>query len=266
MVRALIDTGAEVNLVSESVVQRLRAGRRAVRMELAGTAETSSQVVRAMTTLRLSSAQREVCELPLKALVLPRLTAYKPPLTSIPSNWTHLEGLSLADDVKGLSRIDAVLGADIYASIIRPEVQRGDVDAPIAQSTRLGWILIGSLGGESRTARAHCHVLRSLDDELGSQLRRFWEVEELPPTSTLTQEELACEENFRETHRRNKDGRYLVRLPLRADPRLELADSERVARAALPRLERRLATQPELRAAYIQFMDKYERLGHITPA
>ncbi|XP_032690792.1 uncharacterized protein LOC116853725 [Odontomachus brunneus] len=125
IVRALIDTGAEVNLVSESVVQRLRAGRRAVRMELAGAAETPSQVVRAMTTLRLSLSQGEECKLPLEALVLPRLTAYKPPLTSIPRNWTHLEGLSLADDVTGLSRIDAVLGADIYASIIRPELRRG---------------------------------------------------------------------------------------------------------------------------------------------
>ncbi|XP_032690793.1 uncharacterized protein LOC116853726, partial [Odontomachus brunneus] len=109
-------------------------------------------------------------------------------------------------------------------------------------------------------------MLRSANDELGSQLRRFWEVEQLPPTSMLTQAELACEEIFRDTYGRTEDGRYMVRLPLRADPRLELGDSERIARAALLRLERRLATQPELRAAYIHFMDEYERLGHMTPA
>ncbi|XP_011884025.1 PREDICTED: uncharacterized protein LOC105571160 [Vollenhovia emeryi] len=61
--------------------------------------------------------------------------------------WPHLQDLLLADkDFTSPEHIDLILGADVYAQILEDGVVKGDADAPIAQRTSLGWIILGPSG------------------------------------------------------------------------------------------------------------------------
>ncbi|XP_032688818.1 uncharacterized protein LOC116852490 [Odontomachus brunneus] len=199
---------------------------------------------------------------PIEALILPRLTDYRPTVTEIPQEWHHLAGLPLADDYRNVAPVMAVLGAEVYAAIVLPQIRRGPPQAPMAQATRLGWLIMGSTTQARAARHASCNTLQSECDPLLDQLRRFWAVEEVPEANTLTPEEEECEQHFRETHGRLADGRYQVRVPFQQGS--ALGDSKPAARASLTRLERRFQSQPELREAYVAFMSDYERLGHMS--
>ena len=59
-------------------------------------------------------------------------------------NWPHLKQLTLADpEYMKPKSIDCLLGADIYKSIMLEGMKVGPDDAPMAQNSRLGWILLG---------------------------------------------------------------------------------------------------------------------------
>nr|CAI5820879.1 unnamed protein product [Callosobruchus analis] len=66
------------------------------------------------------------------------------------------------------------------------------------------------------------------DEELSTQLRKFWEPEELPEVATLSKEEQACEHHFETAHARDSHGRFVVRLPFKSNPDL-LGQSKPIA-------------------------------------
>ncbi|XP_026744950.1 uncharacterized protein LOC113506309 [Trichoplusia ni] len=87
------------------------------------------------------------------------------------------------------------------------------------------------------------------DDEL---LRKFWELEEPSGTKRmLTEEETKCEELFKTTTTRNKDGRYVVKLPGIAEKRLK-------------GLEVRLARNDKLKVEYAKVIQEYLSLNHMV--
>ncbi|XP_025155791.1 uncharacterized protein LOC112588842 [Harpegnathos saltator] len=265
VVRALIDQGSEVSLVSEALAQRLRASRRSVDVGLSGVSEGPSQRVRASTSLRLRATAGLPFSTTVEALILPRLTAYHPPQRArLTGKWSHLRNLRLADDHDDDERIEAILGAEVFAEIVLTGLRRGPRGAPVAQRTRLGWVLFGALPSAAGAGGSHCHVVQCASDNMADLLRRFWEVEEIPVASPLSEEERACEEFFAASFRRRADGRYQVRLPFRSPPtELSLGDTRRIATASLHRLERRLLRQPSLGGAYRDFLVDYERQGHM---
>lgn len=106
----------------------------------------------------------------------------------------------------------------------------------------------------------------STGDSLNAMLQRFWEVDNLDQGRAFTAEEQRCEDHFRRTVRREPDGRFTVRLPLRDDRVAYLGDSSHQAQRRFMTTERRFQTDPTFRDAYFQFMEEYARLGHMEPA
>ena len=77
-------------------------------------------------------------------------TSKLPPKAIKPSRWPHIDHLQLLDpDIMNPKNIDCILGAQAYARIALPDNIPGLPDEPCAQSTRLGWILIGASVVES---------------------------------------------------------------------------------------------------------------------
>ena len=149
------------------------------------------------------------------ALVSKRLTTPTPSRPISADNWGHIKGLPLADaDFGTPSRVDVLLGADVCAKLFR-ESREGPPGTPAAIPTPLGWALLGAVDVRvSGTLQDWARVLQvRCDTELQEQLRRFWELEEMPSNPTLTPDELSCEETFNREHRRDASGRYHVRLP-----------------------------------------------------
>jgi hypothetical protein len=167
------------------------------------------------------------------SLVMPRLSAYSGGTETGAVSWPHVEGLELADpDFFARDPVELLLGADAYAHIVLPDLRRGGTLEPIAQHTRLGWILLGAVG-TSQVASVSSLQCSTMED-LATFVRRFWEWEEPPRTALpLSAEEQGCEYFFSQTHQRLSDGRYQVRLPLRP----ELPDLAFTRRAASRLLE-----------------------------
>ncbi|XP_031789007.1 uncharacterized protein LOC116417952 [Nasonia vitripennis] len=141
-----------------------------------------------------------------------------------------LDGLALADpEINSADPIDIIIGADVY-----------------------------------HTGRALFSLTCTIDEDFSRLITRFWEQEQaesVKPTP-LTQDERECEEHFAKTHKRNTDGRYVLRLPFRPN-RIYLGNSRPAALAALHRLEQRLKRCPSVNEKYNEFMEGYISRGHM---
>ena len=92
-------------------------------------------------------------------------------------------------------------------------LRRGLPGQPIAQETRLGWIISGntqSQGGE--TSRPACNAMTSSTigqdgRSLSRLLQPFWELDEPTPRAQRSLVDAGCENLFVNEHRRRSDGR-----------------------------------------------------------
>ncbi|XP_029158967.1 uncharacterized protein LOC114931164 [Nylanderia fulva] len=264
-VRALIDPASEVSIVTEAVAQRLRLPRLpfAVTIYGVGGQRTGKAKGKVMITVRSRTSN---FSLEVKALILPQLTARASRVDAETITWPHLQGIRLADStfLEG-DPIELLLGADVYASIMKQGMRKGAPSQPLAQQTTFEWILSGvvcAVGNSDSATTLQCTV----GEDLNTVVRRFWEQEELPePSRILSREEQQCEEIFVRTHQCGADGRYLVRLPV-VGSLPDFASSHRVALRCLNHMEKRFQRDPTLQEQYQGFMREYESLGHMIPA
>ncbi|GFT25027.1 integrase catalytic domain-containing protein [Trichonephila clavipes] len=76
-------------------------------------------------------------------------------------------------------------------------------------------------------------------------------------------EDELCESIFVNSHIRNADGRYILKLPFRDDS--SIGDSKEGALKRFYSLERKLHSNNQLKEQYTEFMKEYQNLGHMTP-
>lgn len=263
-VRALLDQGSESTFVTESVAQALRAPRQRTSIPVTGLGGNPAGHVRNAAILTIEPIVGNGRGITVRALILTKLTANPLPRVSGCDRWQHLRGLQLADsDPNASDQIDLLIGADCYGFVLLDGMRQGGPGAPFAQRTIFGWVLSGSTSNPQTTTTSlhvqHCNTTCDLDQTL----RQFWETEELPRKTYLTDDDVKCEEHFVNTHQRASDGRYIVRLPFKTKPPLALGDSRAIATASFNRLERRFERKPDQAVAYREFLEEYERLGHM---
>ncbi|XP_046963315.1 uncharacterized protein LOC124532456 [Vanessa cardui] len=165
------------------------------------------------------------------------------------------------------NKIDLLLGAEVYCQIITEGLMRGPPGTPIAQNTRLGWILSGQASCDRET-NTSC-TIASLHTNITNEefnLKQFWELESDNFTleKQLTPDEKRCEEIFQETTKRDDFGRYIVKLPFKeADPSCKYGNSREIALKRFLMLERRFIKSPHLKSEYTHVISEYLQLGHM---
>ncbi|XP_076298609.1 uncharacterized protein LOC143217848 [Lasioglossum baleicum] len=262
--RVLLDQGSEVSFVRESICQQLHLPRQHACLPIYGIGAGHNVTTRGVSTFVISS-MTEPFTCKINAFILPTLKHYTPTVATLHAIWSHIQGLTLADPSYLESQpIDIVIGVDVYSCIIRPDIRRGADKTPVAQLTKLGWVISGpAASGCSHSASVGVSSFQcGVDRELYELVQRFW-VQEEPNTqhdTMLTESERNCEEHFSLTHSRDQTGRYVVRLPFVKNPR-ELGDSRTAALRILLRNEKALASRPQVREKYIEFLEEYESLG-----
>jgi len=278
IVRALLDQGSELTLISESLTQALKLRRFRMPISICAVGCVDAGACRYATQLRISSVHSSEPALCVTASILRSLTQYSPSRAASPVRWEHLDGLPLADSQPtSADPIEIIIGADLYGEIILDGLRKGSVGQPIAQNTIFGWILSGPTAPPTSApptsvspASGHCcsHVTFSREDPLSLDraLRRFWEVEEIPRKTLLTPDEQRCEEHFLATYSRCADGRYIVRLPFKTGPPLNIGYSRGAASRCLNGLLRRFKQSPALQKEYSAFLREYQELGHMREA
>lgn len=236
-IRILIDQGSEVSLISEETVHRLKLSRTTGSIPLAGIGNLYAGHTRGIVSLTLHSLHQTTLHCQVRAYILNRLTARQPNFEGCPRRWPHLQNLKLADpDFDCPGPIHLVLGSDAYGQVICPGLIKADAASPIAQKTIFGWILSGPVSSDKPSTSVHGFV-NTVDTELQDCLAKFWTQEEIPDAGdrTLTEDERECERHFAATHSQHASGRYIVRLPLKGDPK-RLGDSRSAAFRSIRRL------------------------------
>lgn len=270
--RALLDQGSEVSFISEAAAQSLKLSRRSAAIPIIGIGAQRNNVSNGLVTLNITSRINAEISLKIDALVLPKLTTYLPPAQINYYQWSHLNGLQLADPhFSTPGKIDLIFGGSVYSQILEDGLCRGTSEAPIAQKTSLGWVLSGPLAindpSDSISVQHSVTGLQcSIDNELLDSLQRFWSQEEFvsQPYAPLSPEETQCENHFQTTHSRDLQGRFVVRLPLKRSV-IDFGDSRTVALQSLKRLENRFLSNSVLKSAYSDFLKEYRDLDHLRP-
>ncbi|XP_076659820.1 uncharacterized protein LOC143363084 [Halictus rubicundus] len=264
VVRALIDQGSEVSMMTEALAQRLQLPRTTSLVDIFGVGGQQLARARGRINLDISSSRGDTIKV--SAILLPKLTGYVHSSLAQPRSWKHLQGLELADPLPAkASPIEVLLGADAYPAIVLEGVRKDAPDEPIGQLTVFGWIITGMAG--TTTASLHAQVHQAIVGEpLSTLVRRFWEQEELQDAhTTLTAEERECEDHYAATHSRTPEGRYQVRLPFQKAGVIS-SGSRTAAWRALRRMEQRFEREEDFRRLYGDFLREYETLGHMSPA
>lgn len=163
--------------------------------------------------------------------------------------------------------IQMLLGIGFWATIIESDIIYSSTGLKAQRST-FGYIIFGSID-QSELFDTHYVALRTIIDEeniclIDQLMSRFWELEERSDDE-LTAEEIYVNENFERTTTRNKEGRYVVRIPFIEKERT-LGESRGIALQRFLQLERKLCRQPEIREKYNEFMREFLNLGHMRLA
>ncbi|XP_070530017.1 uncharacterized protein [Cardiocondyla obscurior] len=276
-VRALIDQGSEMTFVSESVANLLRLKRVRCPVTISAVGGKNAGTYKFATRVVISSVENRAPSLEILALILPKLTSYSPRCASGLQSLSHLRGLKFADvDPTNGEPINMILGADIYSEIILEGLKKGAPGQLIAQNSIFGWILSGPVGARDSDASGvlpppriavHLSVKQDTDAvELTDALERFWISEEPPEHHAPSIEDEQCESHFVNSHSRRPDGRYVVRLPFKNPPPLEIGHSRSRALNCIRALLRRFRSNPDLASEYRDFMNEYASLGHMRLA
>lgn len=180
-VRALIDQGSQVSIISETLAQRLRLQRTRTAFTIFGIGPRSSRA-KGEVSLQLTSTVTGA-KVTAVAVILPRLSLYQGTTSQRSTLWPHLRDLQLADpDFMANDPVELFLGAGIYANILQEGLCKGSPTDPVAQRTVFGWIVSGGVSfssSESPTSGT-CTV----DQELTQLVQQFWEQEAESQVST----------------------------------------------------------------------------------
>ena len=179
---ALLDSGADTSLCTESVLRELCVTGPTEELTLgnvegAGMTRSAMKVALKVSALSAEGGSEPV-EVP-EVFSVPQLNI-KPQRvdwTRRPQ-WRHLEGISIPD-TNG-QKIELLLGANVLEAILQREARVGKPGQPAAIRTHFGWCLTGSVAQLLPVgAREVMHVTRHRDDgdELQTLMKEWWSTE-----------------------------------------------------------------------------------------
>ncbi|XP_052749871.1 uncharacterized protein LOC128200456 [Galleria mellonella] len=265
--RALLDSGSQNCFVSSKLCEFLNVSIIQSTIHISGVGHTVSQSNKLCDINMRSKTNEYNTSTRIKCFILPCITS------SLPS--THIDSatLSIPDDIcladptfNSPSAIDLLIGADVFWDLL-DEGRLRLPSGPYLQKSKLGWLLSGPLLIPNNNLHSNkviqCNFAQM--SSLDIQLRKFWELEEVSGSKNLlTEDERQCEESFINTTKRDSNGRFAVRIPLKESADA-LGDSYEKAKSRFLSLERKLNKSPKYKEMYVNFMREYINLNHMTP-
>jgi len=257
--RALLDTCATANFISESVVERLGLPMHAnpTTIGAINTMVTESKgVVRIVIRSLRDDFSKELTCLTIPAIA-DRVPAEIFPRHSI----TIPPNIRLADPEFHIPRaVDLLIGSGTTLSLLSVgQINLSSAECDLyLQKTRLGWVVAGST-----SVQPSSRSMRSYLSKLETQIANFWSLEEVTESTLKSREETECETQFTDTVSRNSVGHYVVRLPFR-EIRKRLGESRSIALKRFSTLERKFNRDESFKAQYVRAFTEYLSLGHLS--
>ncbi|XP_038106574.1 uncharacterized protein LOC119766211 [Culex quinquefasciatus] len=264
--RALVDSGSEASLISESCVSKLGLPRANGKVAVTGMGQQAAGTTRGVVKLEIANRFDDTSVLQTMAYVMGKLTS------TLPTQLCQVHPSLLDRDVQDFladpayqrpGPIDLILGCDVFLALLRPGQVKDDGGVPVAQNTIFGWIVSGNQAIYTHRIQANVSIVNlHAELDINRTLRMFWEQEEIPKPAQLTPSEEAAAEFFKSTLSREKDGRFIVRLPF-DESKPALGESLGPAIKRLRSMERRFRSDSEFHKLYSDFLTEYQALGHM---
>ncbi|CAH0714118.1 unnamed protein product, partial [Brenthis ino] len=219
-VRALLDSGSQSSFITKSLQQKLAINSNPISVNVIGIGHSDNQI-KESCVIQLKSIYNNF-KTKLNCLVLHRLTGNLP---KAPINIQQLNipsHLHLADpDFNQPAPIDILIGADLFWQLMKNDRISLGANKPILQYSSFGWLIGGPISYQAKQVLCNNSVINDNfpnENKIDNLLAKFWELEELPQKTILSETELACENHFRSHTLRLPSGRFSVKLPLRDSP------------------------------------------------
>ena len=250
--RALLDSGAQLSMMTEDCAQRLQLKRTPNSMRLNGIV-SSQNISSSVVIFKIQTPCVPFFEV--KALVRPNLSQFLPTHSFKVKGCFQSRSINLADPEFMESRqFDLILGSDVYEHVVLDGKLQEDNSLHL-RNTIFGWVVSGKILEQKNQV----HTVTVLETDI--DLKRFWELEEVQLPQKMT-EEIQCEQHFIDTTKQDEDGRFIVKLPFK-QPQRALSDSFVQAKRRFLSLERRLTANPQLHEKYRAFIKEFMDLGHL---
>lgn len=264
IIRALCDSGSQLNLITEHVAQQmgLRKVKQKIPINGIGASMCASGYadvvfIHRCNTNTIASA---------RILIVSKISSTLPE-QRFDNPFTMINEEEYADPNFNIpSKIEALLGIGVWTEIMNERIIRQNLgnQSLLAQHTKLGWVISGRTG-QCNSIQARRCFLAIDNDQLHDQLQRFWETEAMPTSKKLTTEEQLAEDIFVSTHQRDETGRYIVRIPWKPSAP-KLGNSKNMALACFRSLERKFNKDPQLHKLYKDVIDEHRNMNHFVPA
>ncbi|XP_011858660.1 PREDICTED: uncharacterized protein LOC105556189, partial [Vollenhovia emeryi] len=257
--RLLLDSASQSNFLSKALCERLQLATQKYSCSVGGLASSINVTESASTVIQ---SKRTAYHTKINFLIIERIID-KLPLSDI--DVAHLripDNIRLADDRFHMSdKIDGILGASIFWSLLCIGQVRLGRFQPTLQKTHLGWIVSGSVTDQGQPNTSVCCF--SSEVQLRDGIEGFWKIEEVDKAPVASKDDEDCETHFRETHQQDDTGRFTVSFPFKGHTD-ELGESYDGALKRFYKLEQRFNRDPRLKEEYVRFMEEYITLNHMT--
>ncbi|XP_044729531.1 uncharacterized protein LOC123292882 [Chrysoperla carnea] len=259
--RFLLDSASQSNFITSECCQVLNLPIVKVFTSVIGIG-SHTKSVRGQTNILVSSRFDPTKCYPLECLVIDKITNQLPSTNIDITSFEHLKDLCLADETFHVpSTIHGIIGASMFAQLLGTAKVIGPSLSPIAVHTPLGYVVMGEVPTCSDTTTTQNFY--AITTPVESLVKRFWELEEVPESSSPNPEDMECEKIFTSTITRESSGRYTVCLPFKENPQ-RLGDSYNMARKRFFNLEKRFQTEPSLKETYSSVIHDYIQQNHMT--
>ncbi|XP_055714290.1 uncharacterized protein LOC129808537 [Phlebotomus papatasi] len=245
--RALLYSGAQVNLLSQSFFQKLKLPK-SMSNTFIGRVVEGGSTSRFQTDCNIQSQDGET-HFTMTCQIVPSVLQQKLPNWEVNQQEIPIpSGIELADPTWHFPQvIDLLIGNEFYNEIYTDRILRLGSGFPVMKDSCFGWILSGPYTTTKPNQPIVCvaTTLASID----SSLKGFWEVEEIDSPHIKAPDHEIVENIFQTTTSRDSTGRFIVQVPFK--PTLvRLHDNLPNATRQLLHLEKRLASKPDLRQLY----------------
>lgn len=259
--RALLDNGSQSNMITAALCKRLGLESIPINMAIVGIGQAVSNISDKCSVVFQSIHNN--FQLTISCLILSTISE------NVPSTFINISSLNIPNHIRLADPhynkpgpIDILIGAGLFYRLLSAGQISLGTHQPVLQKTCLGWVVSGPVSTQINNPKTYCNF--STDIEIQLQLAKFWELEEPPRSVSIhSKDEQACEANFVETVSRDKNGRFVVMIPLKESP-TNLGASKHTALSRFQSMEAKFLKNPILKGMYCDFMSEYEQLGHMS--
>ena len=256
--RAIIDSGSQTSIISESCLRRLKLKTKPTNMLIKG---VSGECVNGFEEVAIKFGPHFSNDqnFHVTAISMAEFDKTLPRVKLKRDRWPNK--IILADPQYFLpAPIDVLLGMDAYSNLTKTNYTI-KIKNLIAIETELGFVIGGKSTKHYKKPHRVCDSNLAISS-VNFSLQSFWELDSVPKTDQRSPEDRLAELHFKTNFQRLPEGRYQVRLPFRENV-VVLGNSMSKACSQLRRVLANLQKDPRVHEMYNDFLQEYLDLSHM---